>query len=483
MHPFYFVYYGWPTHTVSDHGGVLLSSVASYYSLIANGNFKLVCPKVRFVICPSYITTAFEGSGFISIKPGGFFEYECIVNALDKEYVLDLIAKPNTEESFFYQIQLWDEKGKKWVGGPTRPCLTSSFVCDSDDAFGVTGRVDSLVTWDIEDLVSNLEVDEKYEFIIPSAGSFPWTHRTTESIRRGKFGASSGTCRVNRHRFEIDRVDFSLEEHRTQDYLSVEISSTGKSLPPFVDIKTQEALMFISSRMLFPVVSLRYGKNHQSLRVHANGKRLLNRCPPPVRMIWPHETDRYWKAFHKYIDYMIKNDGDNALHHEFTETLIAIMEGGSRSPTIEALTLSVAIENILRLCSSLLPKPKTNEEKSADIDSLTKAKEEISILDVSPEIKRRVLGLLDLEKYNEVSSKKLLDDLAGQNLVKKRWVKSWGKIRHKSAHGANLSISKAIAMENHVDHLYMLAYELILNEIGFKGDGVPSEYTCDLETD
>lgn len=449
-------------------------SLDDYFNDVNSGKFRLRCPSARLFLAPGYHELAFEGTGILNCTNNGYFEFELFVKATDPVWLNQLNHSVQSEgkmESF--QLQLMDENGKKWVGGEwVFPYVDNIISAYKNKTFVIKGKVNSIVTSSLDKIASPRVEHDIYQFIIADAdvARIPWQKTSTVTTQNHESEEIAWSRRASYQTVSIDGIEVTIEQIEKTDNVKVTISSKSKRLPAFIDIKVLESLMFVSGRLMNPVLMFRKGKNQKLLRLVAGQNHLETRQFPPIFLDEVERFSDYWSAFEAKLTYLLKNDAMNPFFYVFMETLIPVMEASSRSEGIHTLTLSVAVEAIVRNYSLASKPPQQNFPE----DEVQKLKEYIQQNISDKNIQQRLDGAINSISSNSVSTKSKLRLLAEAGVITRRQLKSWETLRHKAAHGDFIKLADRDGFGEIFGDVITLVNKVILKEVGY--DGYATDY-------
>ena len=240
------------------------------------------------------------------------------------------------------------------------------------------------------------------------------------------------------------------------------------SLPAGYEDRISEALHFIFAR---PVVWCRLITNNRQTRIENI------RTPPPLnfsyKMSRPLSISSFdhramtWRLFESYVSHISRESGGN-----FSRALPAIVwnasEGSIGPVGIWGLSICVATEAVASLISH------EGSSDSADYISQLMPYIESHMQSFPPKNmsdKDRVIGSLNAVRQPRLQDR--IRHLITGGVIEESHLKSWKKIRHKSAHGAELlgSRKEDIAMQEIIDHIgavIVLLYTIIFHIIDYK---------------
>lgn len=435
-----------------------------FYSL-NDCSFKLSCPSVHFVVAPHYFQIAFEGSGFVRCNKSGAFEYEFLVKASDRKWIQEINhCIPHSFPMEYFQLQLSDENGINWIGCEwVRPQIMNLDSAYKSEIFTIKGTISSLVTNSLDKCPE--KSDEVYQFILPNAGRFPWQCAkvtTTSSDENKKKMMSRKLCYQV---IEVKGIQVMLEQLDDTEHVNVTIKATDGQLPPFIDVKVLETIIFITGRIMNVGVQLREGKAQNCIRILAEHEHLLNRQFPPVNISEFKNEGDFWRAFSCFLIYLIDTDPLNPYFHPLMEILLPVMEAGSRAAGIYSLTLAVAIEAVVEK----LFENKSQQEENYPNAEIDKLKEYIKINISEAKLKNRLYGAIANITSKKISVSGRLGELVDSNVISKKQLESWKYLRHTAVHGGFAKIPDKENFDELFGDVYTLINTLILREAKYAG--------------
>lgn len=182
---------------------------------------------------------------------------------------------------------------------------------------------------------------------------------------------------------------------------------------------------------------------------------------PPV-VINYYSSSYFCAIFEKYMSYiLIEQFGEKI--HPISAQIRAICHASMGSIEAQALTISVAIESILKYIEP------EKDNNVSDIDEwIKKAQDYFETWGGPAKLNDRIKGLI-AQLYNKNASKKL-DELIVKGVILKEQKRSWQELRNKLTHGyTNISnnYQKLIDLKNTV---LVMFYFLVFYIIGYQGE-------------
>ncbi len=159
---------------------------------------------------------------------------------------------------------------------------------------------------------------------------------------------------------------------------------------------------------------------------------------------------------------MLANNKDYC--HSISKAIYFVIESGKASLEVEALTLSVSIESIL--IEEMSSAYRITPELCKNIDIVKNIVSGSSELD--NDFKMRVMGSLNAMK--SARAKDILSTLRDNGMIESDIVKTYAKLRNKSAHGAKSSGADMQDYFNQVSAVTVLFYQLVFLVVSYNGE-------------
>lgn len=195
------------------------------------------------------------------------------------------------------------------------------------------------------------------------------------------------------------------------------------------------------------------------------------RAIPPIEISTiDHGT---WALFDKYLNHFI--DYEEERWHPTYGIIHSVIQSSAASVEAQALTVSVAVEGLLKNEFSGLGKPgkRTKEQ-------IALAKKIITESELDSNIKDRIFG--SLGAMGNVSPKDRLFELRNQDLIEQRLISCWKKLRPSSVHADELNYEDLQKYLDLYKSVLVLFYQLIFLAVGYTGNFTDySEYGFPLK--
>lgn len=422
---------------------------------ILNKDFSIDCPRIDLV--PSREEPAksqYAGAGSLTLSKEGYFKLKLYIG--DQLPFQEVFERLNWEsgkiisEDFYYNLTAKDISGRTWVAEGVLPERN-------------TGPHGSIIIGKIKQIsfCSELSIIKKNYLQIMFEGEIKvplnTVVKTAKTVGDQIRTMSSSVCLAN---FISSEIDFEVEK---RDGWTILTAISDSVLFDNITIsRIVETFQFITAQtQSWSVMEIRRD-NSQEFRVRANETYLnKSRVFSPISYSTIDPSNNVWILFDKFFSYIIKNKSES--WHPVFSLVHAVIESGKSSIEVEALTLSVAIESLLR--DSFSGINKNDDELISNISCVIKLIEHTNML--SSNFKKRLLGSINSMK--NARAKDYLSILVNQNLLSEKLVKIYGKRRNKSAHGISIKWGDLQNFINQCSALLVLFYQLIFLRVGYTG--------------
>jgi len=363
------------------------------------------------------------------------------------ETVVSSLAGTLVPGDAYYDLRAVDQGGKEWTSARFLPDARSRMK----GRLIITGSFSSLQrkkerAYEVAEGEAKIIFYEDVEF--PPNASTSLVKTIAGEIAE-ESGSWDTAC------FSSAGFHFRLTKHNGMVYCRVR--SESPELPPCIDIRTLEALQFIFARPLTCAIIETEEKNVFSISLHSRqpsiGKPLFF---PPIK----NPDNEIYSLFDSYFRYILPTEGQNS--HHLSMILWAVLEGSAASLNAKALSLSVAVEGILKEELSAIAM-----DRNLDKTSYEKLKQMISDGDFPEIFKKRTLN--HLEGMMGVRSVDILQSLLKEGIVEEHLVKAWKKVRNSYAHWKRPGSSPLDDLVSQIDDVTALFYKLMFHVIGYRG--------------
>jgi hypothetical protein len=191
-------------------------------------------------------------------------------------------------------------------------------------------------------------------------------------------------------------------------------------------------------------------------------KKIKSRIPPPISYHNQMTNNSVWQLFEKYLNFVSVNNTD--YYHPISNLFYSILESGKASIDMEALTLSVSIESLLK--NELGSIYSITTELENNISCMSQIVLESGVLD--SDFRQRMLGTI--KSMKNARAKDILFVLRDGSLIDKDLVKTYGILRNKTAHGASDNGADIQIFFNQTHAALVLFYQLVFLIIKYTGE-------------
>ena len=421
------------------------------------GRFELDCPRIELIPCvPTSNKKSLSGSGYIALNRDGHFDLK--VYLPDAFPIDEVFEKLNWEpgkvigDQAYYDLVAHDISGHKWQ--------TERFIPDKN-----SGPCGSMIIGKIPEL---RQIEDNHTVNTKGVVQLHFNEVIKVPLNTSvdELETVGGTTRkmktsIRLARFEACGIDFEIEENEGHTKLSA-----VSEVIEFTDIAINrifESFSFVTSHSeSWSILVIRNAGTTETRIRAVDTKKLKTRTPSPISYQRLQDSGSVWLLFDCYLKHALSNKTD--YFHPISKELYSVIESGKASLDVEALTLSVSIESLLR--EELGDFYKIPPELSKNICVAREMVSESDILD--EEFKNRMIGSLSAMK--NARAKDILFALRDNGFVDKELVKIYGNLRNKSAHGAKNSGGDVQNYFNQISAVLVLFFQLVFLVIKYNGE-------------
>ncbi len=429
---------------------------ANEFIALKQRKFELHCLQMKLEqITPD--GQVFSGSGIIKQTPDGqlqFTLYSRDVLPLDK--IMNEITSINDipigqimPDHVFFRLSATDLNGREWI---------SNYISPNKHTF----QNGSLCTGELTEIIHEIapptpiKSDHLYLEIYDDIDIPCNTRsRTTKTVA----GQESSSGSLNVLKFDAGGYEFSFQKEEG----SLQIRSLAKDVEfnDHFEIRISEALQFVVARPIFwSAMEQRTSRSWKICIRSSRSSDLLSRIRPPLPVSHDN-TQEFCRMFENYFLYVLAaHTGENL--HPLSAQMRAICHASMGAVEAEALTLSVAIESILKYVHA--SKYEISQEEK---DWIEKAKIYFASWGGSDSLRERIYGLFSM-LYTPSASMRL-GELVDLQAITKQQKQAWGNLRHKLAHGASLGSASLQEFLDLSRTVLVLFYHLIFYAIDYRG--------------
>jgi hypothetical protein len=417
-------------------------------------HLRIPCNQVRLRHRGEDESLNFAGSGFIRQQKG-----HIVLELLPTECpaIGRWFSLRQEKEVPEYRLECQTPEGNRYEANNIRPQLPH-FPLPHIEKPLVQAHVPELIgtrKWDVNGGQTRAEISIPSELPI-AANTITETRETVgEEERLGSSKRDRAKFTVGEHQFEIHRLD---GEDRTDIYLSMPPESETRVLE-----SVTESLEFLfADKMpgLFATI-LSDGRKRVVMRC-VEGNRASGILPPPIHKVGGDCTEDVWRLYGAYFEHIMNWEG--RMPCPLTAFHESVLSSGMEPspPEVFALTVCVAIEGIAdHLPDAIIDRPSSYD---GQIDAL---KNHVIRSTEYRDVENRVLGLLGM--MSDVGGRDKLEELANREVIGRKEVKAWKRLRNASAHGDRAHSPASGKWWLDLWHVVDLFHKLILQTIGYDG--------------
>lgn len=415
-------------------------------------SFRLDCPSLK--LSPESSINpgrAYNGPGCIYLNEAGHFEVklyppEVILQTEWYSSIPRWKAGEVIDKKYSYKLSGRDIRNRIWEG--------EGILLDIDSGpggtliFGKARHVFYKEDLDFEVNYLKIYYGAPISF---SANTYVRTEATVGDQSRGM------RQRLSLAKFVSCDIEFEVEED--DGVVTLTAKSQALAFDDKLVHRVVDSFAFVTGN-LTPWSILEVGKEKQIMtRFQAHKiEDEPSKIGPPIAV--SRAGNEIWLLFEKFLSYGIKNP--EQVHHPLGRFTGAVLDCGTSGLEVRALVLSVSVESLLAMCFSEF---KHNIDLKSTIQS---AKELIkSAIAFDGTFKERLLGLIN--SMNNPRAVDLLFQLRNRQLLDPTLVRTYLKLRNKSAHGVGIDWAKVQSYLNQCGAVLVLFYQLIFLRIGYTG--------------
>jgi len=293
--------------------------------------------------------------------------------------------------------------------------------------------------------------------IIQLCGKIKFPSNCSTEIKKqiaGHEAGSSWSLNVAQHQFN----GFKFEMRHEDEHTVVSLSLPKGQLKPTTPMRIQEALQFVLGQRLQVMIIDTYANKTHTTRL-ISPRNNSEKIEPPLHFSNVHEAKNVWNMFANYFGYI--HSYEKMRWHPVSCHIGSVLEASSASMEIQVLTLSVAVEGVLKECfTDICP---ISKELVSNVNKLLDLLKNEGF---SESFKQRANGSLNAMK-NPRGSDRVKKFVEKYNMPKELF-DSWRMLRNSSAHGSlNSEIEKLIIQQQKTLSLF---YAIIFSAIGYEGN-------------
>ncbi len=293
-------------------------------------------------------------------------------------------------------------------------------------------------------------------------GKYEIPCNTVTSVKKAVGGEErESSWDLNIATFEACGFDFEIRS--LDEWLIVKLYSKTQEIDETFAQRVNEAVQFLLAKTQAWSVLSNKRNDTEEIRVRSNviDKR-HSMAFPPVEITKTDRSNNAWRLFERYLYYCssYKEIG----WHPMFDLVYRIIEAGKVYLDVYALTLSVAVEGLLKQEFVRVAKLKEEDIVALDAAYLELLKNE----NIDEEIKKRLRGAIASMKLPRAKDRLIV--LQNRELIEKKLVKAWNTLRNSSAHADSLNPMKIQEYLNNCNAVCLLFYHLIFLVVGYEGN-------------
>lgn len=421
------------------------------------GNFELDCPLIQLIpSMPKSKKSTLSGSGFISINEDGYFDLKVYFpNSFSHEDNFESLGWESGKligDEFYYDLVAQDISGATWYA--------ERFILDRN-----SGPNGSMIIGEIPELYFKPEtVIEKNKHILQLFFNEP-VKVPYNTVVKEQVAIEDKTrhLRTSRRiaRFKAIGIDFEVEAK--EGYTVLRAVSDEIELNDILINRILEAFCFVTANSVpWSILEIRRNGEQEYRFKAVKRKRIKSKIPPPIDYRTHSNNVSVWLLFDKYLNFIVSNDAEP--YHPISILFYSILESGKATVDVEALTLSVSIESILKNeLGHIYELSKDLEDNINCVSKLVQESEELN-----NHFRERILGSIGAMK--NARGKDILFALRDNELIDKYLVKTYGELRNKTAHGVRDSGADVQNFLNQTNDILVLFYQLVFLIIKYSGE-------------
>lgn len=421
------------------------------------GNFELNCPKIEIIpVLTGTNRKSLTGSGVISINDNGYFNIKVFFPetfSLSETFESQKWeAGKIIDDEYFYNIVAYDINGQVWYAERFIPDRSSG-----PNGSIIIGKVPELHR--VQEYPASTEKNYLQLFFNETI-DIPLNTAVKEQIQIGdKTRDVKQSLRIAR--FKCLDIDFEIDTANGNTVISAVSDKID-----FTDVvinRIYESFRFVTAHpkswSMLSIIS----DGKKEIRIKAIKKSVVKtRIQAPINYQNKFQNENVWRLYELYLSFIIKNTENT--QHPVSDLFHSILESGKASLDVEALTLSVSIESLL--------KDELNDIYSLSGTLIKDLKKEVKRIEksktLSDEYKARIKGALS--SMGSARAKDILFVLRDQSVIDKGLVSTYSKLRNKTAHGTRVSGADIQNYFNQTSAVLVLFYHLTFLLIGYKGE-------------
>jgi hypothetical protein len=267
----------------------------------------------------------------------------------------------------------------------------------------------------------------------------------------------------------FDDEDWRFELSHNNSHTALRVKIPKGCLVDSTPSRLHESLQFVLGKQVALMSIETWMGDLHTVKLRAPRKGAGSVVPPIY--FNTHVNGKYvWDVFIKYLNFVQKNEALG--WHPISCYVAAVLESEAASLEAHVLSLSVAVEGLVKTCfSDILEKDELISAELSKVESCVK------VLEIRDSTIKRIIG--SIKSLNSVRNSDLIKKFIENHTLDERLFRSWKKLRNTSAHGGNDDVGDIQSLLRKKDDVLSLFYLVILSAIEYSG--LRTDHSCPAE--
>lgn len=266
---------------------------------------------------------------------------------------------------------------------------------------------------------------------------------------------------LNVAKFRTNGLDFIILNEKR--WLSINIVSENKMIKKYMIVRILESLQFVLGTTLY--------WSYMQIKSNIVNRTILRKKPfiknkiiqkPPIEIDSFDTSNKVWDLLGKYLLHVFSYKGTKTWSPIFAE-ILSVIKSNNNLFNLQAITLSVAIEGLLKLYFEKLGIP--DDKTKAQIEEAKTIYNNSELFDYN--FKQRLEGTF--EAFERPRAKDILRKLNRYGYLQIDLINKYNKLRNPSIHADN-RIEPLQEYLNLINSNYILFLQIIFLAIGYSGE-------------
>ena len=418
-------------------------------SSLLSSNFEIDCVQIQLTQQVEENPIVYSGPGTIYQDEHGALQLKAYHTIKDLKKELSSKFQNFTpgkligNENYFF-LEAIDLDGSKWISeniwvSGKISCPTSSHV--------IKASLDQIKN--ITERKKEPESKSTLFMILPINGlTIPYNKK--EDLPDGGWSLNKSVFEINKFNFEFTKLD---------ELIKITVNSKNALIDDSFKNKLIEALSIIFGNIVNPIIFAISNNSLRHIQINSRKSDLPNKSiHSPIKHSKPPDV-KFFKSFLQSYIFSVEKPYSQLFGYWHK-----VLQSWQGSVENMALGLVVSIEGIIKGYFNQRGLPDTEILKLSE-----EAKPLIKKMKIGGRIKDRLLT--SLGQLKQGTPKAALSELSDDGLIPDDFVKTWVKLRNKSAHADEIKIDK-IEFQKFLDQIHVcltLFYLLLFSIIGYQG--------------